>query len=83
MNGEWIERKLAVTIAADVVGYGRLIAADEKGALGRLKAHRREPEGLFRDACCGRFHPVNPLLTDEIVGKTPLGRDLAEQTRWG
>src|SRR5438270_5073314 len=29
-----------VTLAAEVVGYSRLIRADEKGALEQLKAHR-------------------------------------------
>ena len=33
---------LAAIFAADVVGYSRLIGADEEGTLARLKAHRRE-----------------------------------------
>src|SRR5918998_411719 len=36
------ERKLAAILAADVVGYSRLIGRDEYGTLARLKAHRRE-----------------------------------------
>src|SRR6266516_6817874 len=35
-----IERRLAAILAADVVGYGRLIGADEEGTLAQLKAHR-------------------------------------------
>src|ERR1700730_2306201 len=35
-------RRLAAIFAADVVGYSRLIGADEEGTLARLKAHRRE-----------------------------------------
>jgi adenylate cyclase len=35
-----IERHLAAIVAADVVGYSRLMGADEKGTLVALKAHR-------------------------------------------
>jgi class 3 adenylate cyclase/pimeloyl-ACP methyl ester carboxylesterase len=35
-------RRLAAILAADVVGYSRLMDADESGALQKLKAHRRE-----------------------------------------
>jgi|SRR6516162_2815724 adenylate cyclase len=35
-------RRLAAILAADVAGYSRLIAADEQGALTRLKAIRSE-----------------------------------------
>jgi adenylate cyclase len=37
-----IERRLAAIMAADVVGYSRLMGADEVGTLNKLKAHRRE-----------------------------------------
>ena len=36
------ERYLAAIVAADVVGYSRLMGADERGTLAALKAHRRE-----------------------------------------
>jgi adenylate cyclase len=35
-------RKLSAILAADMVGYSRLVAADEAGTIARLKAHRRE-----------------------------------------
>ena len=35
-------RRLAAILAADVVGYSRLMGEDEEGTLARLKAHRRE-----------------------------------------
>ena len=35
-------RRLAAILAADVVGYSRLMAADEAGTLAALKAHRKE-----------------------------------------
>lgn len=37
-----VERRLAAILAADVVGYSRLMERDEGGTLARLKAHRRE-----------------------------------------
>jgi adenylate cyclase len=36
------KRKLAAILAADVVGYSRLMARDEAGTLARLQAHRCE-----------------------------------------
>jgi adenylate cyclase len=36
------QRKLAAIVAADVVGYSRLMGRDESGTLARLKEHRRE-----------------------------------------
>ena len=36
------ERYLAAIVAADVVGYSRLMGADERGTLAALKAHRRD-----------------------------------------
>ena len=42
-----IERRLSVILAADVVGYSRLIREDEAGTLAALKAHRAgRPVGL-------------------------------------
>ena len=41
MAEERIERRLAAVLAADVVGYSRLMGADEVGTLNALKAHRR------------------------------------------
>jgi adenylate cyclase len=35
-------RRLAAVLAADVVGYSRLMGSDEEGTLERLKALRRE-----------------------------------------
>ena len=35
-------RRLAAILAADVVGYSRLMGADEEGTLARLKEYRRE-----------------------------------------
>ena len=37
-----VDRRLAAVLAADVVGYSRLMQRDEQGTLERLKAHRKE-----------------------------------------
>jgi adenylate cyclase len=37
-----MERRLTAILSADVVGYGRLMGADETGTLTSLKAHRKE-----------------------------------------
>jgi TolB-like protein len=42
MAEERVQRRLAAILAADVVGYSRMMEADEQGTLARLKAHRRE-----------------------------------------
>ncbi len=40
MVGDGVERRLAAILSMDVVGYSRLMAVDEVGTLGRLKALR-------------------------------------------
>jgi adenylate cyclase len=42
LSGERVERRLAAILAADVVGYSRLMGLDEAGTLARLRDHRRE-----------------------------------------
>jgi adenylate cyclase len=42
MPAEPIQRRLAAILAADVVGYSRMMGADEEGTLARLKALRSE-----------------------------------------
>lgn len=42
LAGDRVERRLAAVLAADVVGYSRLMGADEVGTLEALKAYRRE-----------------------------------------
>ncbi len=37
-----MDRQLTTILAADVVGYSRLIVEDEAGTLAALKVHRRE-----------------------------------------
>src|SRR5262245_38751981 len=42
MAEERVQRRLAAILAADVVGYSRLMGTDEEGTLARLKVHRRD-----------------------------------------
>ena len=42
MAEERVQRRLAAILAADVVGYSRLMEQDESRTLSRLKALRRE-----------------------------------------
>ena len=42
MDSTPVQRRLAAVLAADVVGYSRMMSTDEVGTLGALKAHRRE-----------------------------------------
>ena len=42
MAQERVQRRLAAILAADIVGYSRLMGADEAGTLARLKTLRRE-----------------------------------------
>ena len=42
MAEDGVRRRLAAIVAADVVGYSRLMSDDEAGTLARLKVIRRE-----------------------------------------
>ena len=39
---EKVTRRLAAIFVADMVGYSRLMEADERGTIARQKAHRKE-----------------------------------------
>ncbi len=56
-----MERKLAAILAADVVGYSRLMEIDEAGTLGALKAHR---EALIDPAIAERRGRIVKLMGD-------------------
>ncbi len=42
MDKPYVERRLAAILAADMVGYSRMMEADESGTLGRLKTCRQD-----------------------------------------
>src|ERR1700722_13718897 len=56
-----INRKLAAILAADVVGYSRLMGADEAGTLGALKRHR---ETIFDPAVAAHNGRIVKLIGD-------------------
>ena len=64
MAEERINRKLAAIVAADVVGYSRLMAADEAGTLAALKRHR---EIVFDPAIAGHDGRIVKLIGDGTI----------------
>jgi adenylate cyclase len=64
MAGERVNRKLAAILAADVVGYSRLMAADEAGTLAALKRHR---ETAFDPAVAAHNGRVVKLIGDGTI----------------
>jgi adenylate cyclase len=55
MGGERVERRLAAILAADVVGYSRLMGGDEEGTLAALKILRRDLIDPKVKEHCGRL----------------------------
>ena len=47
MTEQKVTRKLAAILAADVVGYSRLMGEDEEATLATLKAYRDVIDGLI------------------------------------
>ena len=64
MTEERINRRLAAILAADVVGYSRLMAADEAGTLGALKRHR---EAIFDPAVAAHNGRIVKLIGDGTI----------------
>src|SRR3954452_24133102 len=63
-----IDRRLTAVLAADVVGYSRLVQRDEQGTLGRLKAHRGE---LVEPLVAEHGGRVVKLMGDGILCEFP------------
>jgi adenylate cyclase len=64
MAEERINRKLAAILAADVVGYSRLMASDEEGTLAALKWHRQT---VFEPAVAAHHGRVVKLIGDGTI----------------
>jgi len=64
MAEERINRKLAAILAADVVGYSRLMAADEAGTLAALKQHRQT---VFEPAVTAHQGRIVKLIGDGTI----------------
>ena len=44
-----MERKLTTIVAADVVGYSKMMAANEEGTLNILRERREIVDGIIKD----------------------------------
>ena len=63
-----MERRLAAILAADVVGYSRLMGADETGTLERLKSLREE---LVQPSIENRKGRIVKLMGDGVLAEFP------------
>jgi adenylate cyclase len=63
-----MDRRLAAILAADVVGYSRLIGVDETGTLAALRAHRRE---LIEPKITEHKGRIVKLMGDGILAEFP------------
>lgn len=59
-----MERRLAAILAADVVGFSRLMEADEAGTLAQLKTHRKE---LIAPAVAGHKGRIVKTMGDGFL----------------
>jgi alkylation response protein AidB-like acyl-CoA dehydrogenase len=57
------------------------LALEVSGGRGMFRGD--ELERLYRDARCGRFHPANPMVVHEVMGKCALGVLADDGPRWG
>ena len=64
---EDVTRRLAAILAADVVGYSRLMGDDEEGTLATLKAYREVIDGLI----AGHEGRVFGSAGDSVIAELP------------
>ena len=70
-----MQRRLAAILAADVVGYSKLMAEDEAGTLTALRAHREE---LFDPETTRRGGRIVKLMGDGTLAEFPSVVDAVE-----
>ncbi|MEE9159743.1 MAG: hypothetical protein V3U60_15340, partial [Gammaproteobacteria bacterium] len=63
-----MERRLAAILAADVVGYSRIMGEDEAGTLARLKSLRKE---LVQPKITGGRGRIVKLMGDGLLAEFP------------
>jgi adenylate cyclase len=68
VSEEGVERKLTTILAADVVGYSRLMGEDEAGTLARLKSLRKDLVQPKINGCRGR---TVKLTGDGLLAEFP------------
>ncbi|WP_331374793.1 adenylate/guanylate cyclase domain-containing protein [Sinorhizobium chiapasense] len=61
MSDDHVDRRLAAVLAADVVGYSRMMATDETATLAALKHHR---QSVFNPAVAGHNGRLVKLMGD-------------------
>jgi adenylate cyclase len=61
-----VERKLAAILAADVVGYSRLMSENEADTFDRLRAHRKE---LFEPEIAKHHGRIFKLMGDGLLAE--------------
>src|SRR6185295_3356816 len=66
MVEEPVQRRLAAILAADVVGYSRLMESDESGTFERLRAHRKE---LFEPEIAKHGGRIFKLMGDGLLAE--------------
>ena len=65
-SGRSVERKLAVILAADVVGYSAMMEQDEAGTFDRLKVRRKE---LFEPEIAKHHGHIFKLMGDGVLAE--------------
>ena len=75
MTGERVQRRLAAIVAADVVGYSRLMGQDEAGTLAQLKALRDE---VFVPKVAEYGGRIVKLMGDGILIEFPSAVDAVQ-----
>src|SRR6188768_3282669 len=66
IGAQAVERKLAAILAADVVGYSRLMAVNEADTFDRLRAHRKE---LFEPEIAKHHGRIFKLMGDGLLAE--------------
>jgi adenylate cyclase len=66
VTSERVERRLAAILAADVVGYSRLMGVDELGTFERIRAHRKE---LFEPEIARYHGRIFKLMGDGLLAE--------------
>jgi adenylate cyclase len=75
MAEERVQRRLAAILAADVVGYSRLIRADEAGTLAQLKVLRKE---VFDPRIAEHNGRIVKTMGDGVLVEFPSAVDAAQ-----
>jgi adenylate cyclase len=89
MAEERVERRLAAILAADMVGYSRLMEVDEAGTLAALKAHRAQQIDPEIAAHKGRIVKTTgdgllaefASVVDAVAGAAAIQRAMAERNK--